>query len=418
MANTFLEAVTSLNREKLSEGLLKVAGYDNSPIAQSRKISGCVLYFGALAVCTGSSVVWLYKRGVFKKVTPNCVAEKIDDIAAAMAPPNQTKGTIETLKHLRITYAETFKKLISAYAGTYLFFKAPHIPLPLVLMGVGATALTVVLVPKDSINPRSRRLMGFGAAFCTGYAFGPINWLMYDFNIHLGIAAAASALGFSMAANNARGLPAFLVGAPALASSSAIIASNLIMRNACAEKSSVSAVNTICQDANAALSLQLIANSLLLVCHAVPSWLRCRRAERLKAGKEEKTDDTTSSIEKFFSNLLDASGVGDPEVESLAIFGCVIYVTWYAFRKTASLAAQKIITESRKDDKSKLSAQERMLQYAKRVEWCDRIGGVTGTLTFFILYLKFVSYCQNRDTAYLLEATRKLFSLVSPIQLL
>lgn len=420
--------------DSIIDVLIKMAlghGYDSKKKDdRSRLLASSLIFYGSVGVTATATTILLYKSGWLRKLCPAVLRPALEDVATSLAeataPPDATRmarWSKPCLHHLNDVYGGTAKKLLASFLGSYLFFKAPHLPMPLAVTATVSTWIAIAAVPRTHINPRSRKLLGFCAGFGAGYVFGPINWIMFDVNKNIGIACLATMAGFNLAGRVTRGYIAYFLGAQAISTSLAIIGTNLVMRKAYFESGGRYNREQLALDANGVLFFQMVGNTVLLLAHTLPNFWRWKEmlGEEQAPAEEQRpsadddvyppkvtkpksgTSKEVPSKSTWWQHRVEDV---DPDFESLMIFGCACAGVWAIFRSFTMSILRGMIANKR---------QEKISQEAKKqVDWVESSGTVVSAFAFAWLYLKFVAYVQRKQTTFLLNWARSLFKAVTP----
>jgi hypothetical protein len=420
-------------REFFEDTIASIGGYDPHSERAQQRFAATLVQMGSVGIVGASTAMLLWRLGAIQKVLPASIKDKVqevaDKVAALTEPPKITALDRGAATHMVTVYSKTAANFAVSFAGTAAFFRAPYIPMPIAVGVTAVAGFLVVCLPKEHVNPRSRRALMCAGCLACGYTFGPINWVAYDCTIFAGVSVLASSAGFSAAAVITRGKVSFFLASQIISAALAVLGSNAVLGTTLgfAEASKRTQSSTAVASVNSVLMLQVASNLGLALLHSLPTLLRVdARAEAHKKFKRENGIPDDETVELPADK--DSFGLDDTDKESLVIFGAAAYGVWTWFRYMFTAVILKA-TDSKgnvKEDARRfmnttnhtvdqVAALREAAESHKRL---SRISDIAASVTFLYFYLRFIGYVQASASAgRSFDTARFYFAKMAPVVL-
>ena len=372
-------------------------------------------YVGAAStVVAGCSVVALIKFRVIHKILPKSVADKLDNfvekIAEKTAPRGMTKmATMQNkIAYLQSVYGQATLGFLLGGMGTYLFTKLPRMPILPAIIGTGISFGLLSLAPRKLLTPKQRQATFALCCICGGVSLGPMNWIARETNSCIFASAISTTVAFTLTPLITRGWIANAFLNQALSSSLALLSVKFIALRTFSKLNHNFASPdvplgdklvefiTTPLEMDGLLLVQAIGNAVLVGVHSYP----------VLSGLRETSEG------------IDCLDEVSAQRDALMVVGSVAFATFKLFQSSVEFVARAIKAGAQKDKKKAVGDVVQAAVKAESNTMINQLSAGVSTLTFFVLYVKFVQRLQQcDDPAERFRWLTKIFSQLTPVRL-
>lgn len=418
-----------------------------------------ILRYTSLAVLGGYAVSLCYRAGLIQKVLPATVNQKLEDAVEAVkektAPIGNPRQLAFARAHLTKVYTLASAGMIAFCGGVLTFVVQPKVPIAFPVLTTLVPALLVVGVPRAYMKRGYRVLNLCLTFFSAGYAFGPIGWIAQDSLFLFLLCTVCTMSGLVVPLSITRGLISYLL-------STQLFSLSLLVSFLTAPKEATrrySPFNTLKSqkgvkmimdaDYNVVVTLQVVANVVLLALHTVPvlyyvvthgkQWSRAHKASAC-ASTTKRNGVDSSSIDDSMAAAASASATTGPEeyteeelemldhlddvLEAFCICAGWSYILFRFIRHYMQFFIKKLIESNGGtvgtvgDSASGGGVPESMLGIMANDRRVDarKASGVVSTGLVFLWYIKAIGLLQRGDPGATLDQFRYVCDRISPLR--
>lgn len=328
-----------------------------------------------------------YRLGLVRRILPAAINEqleaKVEKLKAQSEPPTGSAQFAVARGHLLRTYGFAAGGLMLGCFGAAAFCKLPHIPIGLAIAATITPSVVLHFVPQRFMTLPSRGLLFAAACLACGYTLGPMNYVALDTLIPFGFLVGSTVVGFSVPLFLTRGMISYFFSTQLLSCSLATVLSSGQLSQAI--------------DVNVMLTVQMLANAVLAIAHTIPVVRKCV--------------SWTEPLDKLEAEL-------DPLLEGFHICGSVSYGVFAVFR---ALCTSVLLAVTRDDKFSKGATKEErryLRTFANMTLNVEKWSKIFSSIMFAIVYVRVVSYLQQKGSVQQLDRWRQLFARFSPVRLI